>query len=196
MNPHIQVKKRKLEQVHLCIGTRGLPQDHPNRHALYVMNTILGGSVSSRLFQEVREQRGLAYSIYSDPSSYQDGGLLTVYAAASLRNASKVIALILKEFKKLKEKGIDGVELEKAKNHIKGSLMLSMEGTGSRMSKLAKEEINFGRYFSLAEVAREINKVSLRQVQELAHHLFDSKYLSLTALGKIDSKALPQELRL
>ena len=194
ITPHFQIKKRKLEQVHLCIGTQGLPQGHPDRYALYVMNTILGGSVSSRLFQEVRERRGLAYSIYSYPSSYQDGGLFTVYAGASAQNAPKVMGLILKELRKMKDKGIDVVELEKAKNHIKGSLMLSMESTSSRMSKLAKDELYFGRYFSLAEVAAEINKVSMDQVRQLAENIFNPKYLSLTALGKIDPEMLPKEL--
>ncbi|MDC4225677.1 MAG: hypothetical protein MPW15_15875 [Candidatus Manganitrophus sp.] len=104
--------------------------------------------------------------------------------------------MILKEFKRIKEKGIDAVELEKAKNHIKGSLMLSMESTSSRMSKLAKDELYFGRYFTLEEVVREINRVSLDQVQQLAKTLFDSKYLSLTALGKIDPGLLPQDLSL
>ncbi|MCG3116332.1 MAG: insulinase family protein [Candidatus Manganitrophus sp. SA1] len=196
MSPHFQVKKRNLEQVHICIGTQGLPHRHPDRYALYVLNTILGGSVSSRLFQEVRERRGLAYSIYSYPSSYQDGGLFTVYAGTGAKNAPKVIVLILKEFKRLKEKGVDPVELEKAKNHIKGSLMLSMESTSSRMSKLAKDELYFGRHFSLEEVVREINRVSLDQVQQLAKVLFDSKHLSLTALGKIDPTLLPQDLSL
>lgn len=196
INPHFQIKKRKLEQVHLCIGTQGLPHGHSDRYALYVMNTILGGSVSSRLFQEVRERRGLAYSIYTYPSSYQDGGLFTVYAGTSVPNAGKVIGLILKELKKLKDKGIDVVELEKAKNHIKGSLMLSMESTSSRMSKLAKDELYFGRYFSLAEVVGEINKVSLGQVHQLAETLFDPKYLSLTALGKVDPDEMPKELAL
>ncbi|MBI3803185.1 MAG: insulinase family protein [Nitrospirae bacterium] len=196
ITPHFQVKKRNLEQVHLCIGTQGLPHRHPDRYALYVLNTILGGSVSSRLFQEVRERRGMAYSIYSYPSSYQDGGLFTIYAGTGPQNAPKVISLILKEFKKLKEKGVEAGELDQAKNHIKGSLMLSMESTSSRMSKLAKDELYFGRHFSLEEVVREINKVSLEQVQGLAKSLFDSKYLSLTALGKIDPNLLPQELSL
>ncbi|MFY9271342.1 MAG: pitrilysin family protein [Candidatus Manganitrophaceae bacterium] len=192
--PHFQVKKRKLEQVHLCIGTKGLSHADPDRYALYVLNTILGGSVSSRLFQEVREQRGLAYSIYSFPSSYQDGGLFTVYAGTSAVHAPKVVGLIAKEFKKMKEKGVDATELEKAKNHIKGSLMLSMESTSSRMSKLAKDELYFGRSFSLQEIVREVDRVSGKQVHRLADTLFDAKNFSLTALGKIDAGQLPQDL--
>ncbi|MFQ5781197.1 MAG: M16 family metallopeptidase, partial [Nitrospiria bacterium] len=194
ITPHFQVKKRRLEQVHICIGTPGLPQGHPDRYALYVMNNVLGGGVSSRLFQEIRERRGWAYTIYSYPSSYQDGGLLTVYAGASAQNAPRVIERVVKELKKVKEKGIDGVELERAKNHIKGNLMLSMESTSSRMSKLAKDELYFGRCFTFREIIREIDKISLPQVQQLADSLFDPKFLSLTALGKINAKILPQTL--
>lgn len=197
LNPHFQVKQRKLEQIHLCLGTQGLPQNHPDRYVLAVINTVLGGSVSSRLFQEIRERRGLVYSIYSHLSSYQDGGLVTVYAGTSIQNAPKVAGLILKELKKLKEKGIGPDELEKAKNHIKGGIMLNMESTSSRMSKLAKDEIYFGRHFPLKEIVGEIDKVSVAQVMDLARLLFDTKNLSLTALGKIDpSTLLPQGLAL
>ncbi len=192
ITPHFQVKKRKLEQVHICIGTPGLKQGHPDRYALYVMNNILGGGVSSRLFQEVRERRGWAYTIYSYPSSYQDGGLLTIYAGASVQNAPRVIDRIIKELKKLKKKGVEALELERSKNHIKGNLMLSMESTSSRMSKLAKDEIYFGRSFTFRDIIREINKVSLEQVRQLSGTLFDSEALSLTALGKIDAKMLPK----
>jgi predicted Zn-dependent peptidase len=189
----VLLRKRKLEQVHLCLGTRGLPQGHPDRYALYILSTILGGSVSSRLFQEVRERRGLAYSIYSYLSSYQDVGLFTVYAATSRENFPKVISLILKEFKKIREKGVDVVELVKAKNHIKGSLMLSMESTSSRMSKLAKEELYFGRYFSLEEILGEIDKVDDR-VQALTREIFQPASYSLTALGAATRKDIPDSL--
>ncbi len=192
ITPHFQIKKRKLEQVHLCIGTPGLPQGHPDRYALYVMNNVLGGGVSSRLFQEIRERRGWAYTIYSYPSSYQDGGLLTVYAGASVQNAPRVIERVIKELKKVKKKGVEALELERSKNHIKGNLMLSMESTSSRMSKLAKDELYFGRSFTFREIIREINKVSLEQVRHLCEALFDSESLSLTALGKINAKMLPK----
>ncbi|MFQ5579538.1 MAG: M16 family metallopeptidase [Nitrospiria bacterium] len=192
ITPHFHVKKRKLEQVHICIGTPGLPQGHPDRYALYVMNNVLGGGVSSRLFQEIRERRGWAYTIYSYPSSYQDGGLLTVYAGASIQNAPRVIEHVIKELKKVKKKGVKALELERSKNHIKGNLMLSMESTSSRMSKLAKDELYFGRSFTFREIIREIDKVSLEQVRQLSDTLLDSGSLSLTALGKINSKMLPQ----
>jgi predicted Zn-dependent peptidase len=189
----LHIRKRKLEQIHLCLGTRGLPQGHRDRYGLFVLNTLLGGSVSSRLFQEIRERRGMTYSIYSYLSSYQDAGLFTVYAATSRKNFPKVIALILREFKKLRQKGVDKSELTMAKNHIKGSLMLSMESTSARMSKLAKEEIYFGRYFTLEEVLGEIEKVD-GAVQKLAYELFNPAYYSLTALGDVSRRNLPASL--
>ncbi|HET6369879.1 MAG TPA: pitrilysin family protein, partial [Nitrospiria bacterium] len=189
----LHIRKRKLEQVHLCLGTRGLPHGHRDRYGLYVLNTILGGSVSSRLFQEIRERRGMTYSIYSYLSSYQDAGLFTVYAATSRKNFPKVIGLILREFKKIRQKGVDKAELMKAKNHIKGSLMLSMESTSARMSKLAKEEIYFGRYFTLEEVLGEIDKVE-GTIQKLAYDLFNPAYYSLTALGEVSRRNLPASL--
>ncbi len=196
IQPSIQVKEKDLEQVHLCIGLPGLPDNHADRHALHILHTILGGSVSSKLFQEIRERRGLAYSIYSSLSAYQDGGLLTLYAATSAQNAPRVIELILKELRGLKEKGLDAVEMEEAKNHMKGNIMLSMESSSSRMSKLARNEIRFGRDFSLTELIRQINHVSKQQVHTLTQSLFDAKSLSFTALGKVDTGVVPQNISL
>ncbi len=189
--PRFSVKKRKLEQVHICISTPGLAVSHPQREALYVLHTILGGGISSRLFQEVRERRGLAYSIYSSPSFYQDGGLFTIYAGTGAKNAPQVVELIFKEIKKLKEKGVLGEELKKAKEHIKGGLLLSMESSGSRMGRLAKDELYFGRHFSLEEMLRGIHGVTLRRVHDVANTLFDPKSLSLTALGPVEAHMLP-----
>ncbi len=192
----VQIKEKDLEQVHLCLGLPGLPDNHVDRYALHVLHTILGGSVSSRLFQEIRERRGLAYSIYSSVSAYQDGGLLTFYAATGPQNTARVIELILKALRSLKEKGLDTVELEEAKNHIKGNIMLSMESSSSRMSKLARNELRFGKDFSLADVIRQINRVSKQQVHQLTQTLFDAHSLSFTALGKVDASVIPQNLNL
>lgn len=190
----IQVKKKRLEQLHLCLGTHGLPQGHPDRFGIFALHTLLGGSVSSRLFQEIRENRGLAYSIYSFPSFYKDVGLFSVYAATSAKSALTVIRLIIEELGKLKEKGISPSELEMVKNHIKGSLMLSMESTSSRMSRLAKDELSLGRYFSLGEVLAEVDKVSSSQIKRLARDLFHPQFLTLTALGPLTQKILPDLL--
>jgi len=194
IHPHVQVKRRKLEQVHLCVSLPGLSDTDPNRYALAVLNTILGGSVSSRLFQEVRERHGMAYSIYSSLSSYQGGGLVTLYAATRAQNTHKVLDLILKALRGIKENGIDTIELEEAKNHIKGSMMLGMESTSSRMGRLAKNEIRFGRDFSLSSVLRQIDKVQKRHVHHLADRFFDLRLLSLTAIGNIDASDLPDTL--
>jgi len=191
MTPQFQVKKKKLEQVHICISTPGLSIVHPQREALHLLNIILGGGVSSHLFQEVREQRGLAYSIYSAPSFYQDGGLFTIYAGTGAKNAPKVVELIFKEIQKMKKNGITEDEIKKAKEHIKGSILLSTENTGSRMSRLAKDELAFGRQFKLEEVIGGINRVTLKSVHEIANTLFNSKTISLTAIGPIEAHTLP-----
>ncbi|MBI3358360.1 MAG: insulinase family protein [Nitrospirae bacterium] len=191
MTPQFQVKKRKLEQVHLCISTPGLAITHPQREALHLLNIILGGGVSSHLFQEVREQRGLAYSIYSSPSFYQGGGLFTIYAGTGAKNAPKVVELIFKEIRKMKEKGVAAEELKKAKEHIKGNILLSTESSSSRMSRLAKDELSFGRQFKLTEVIGRINRVTLKSVYEVANTLFHSKSISLTALGPVEAHTLP-----
>lgn len=192
--PHIQVKKRKLEQTHLCIGTEGLSYLDPDRYALYLLNTILGGGASSRLFQEVREERGWAYSIYSSPASYLDGGLFTIYAGTSPKNVQNVIELVLNMLTHIKKDGVQANELTRAKHQTKGSMMLSMESTSTRMCRIAKEELYFGRGFTLKEIIREIDRVSLAQIQSLANRLFQQKSLSMTAIGQVDQKKLPQPI--
>jgi len=190
ITPHIQVKKRKLEQAHLCIGTRGLSSLDPDRYALYLLNTILGGGASSRLFQEVREERGWAYSIYSSPSSYLDCGLFTIYAGTSPQNVDNVVEVVLKMLNKVKKNGVDADELRRAKNQTKGSIMLSMENTSTRMGRIAKEELYFGRNFSLKEIVREIDKVSPMQLLDLANTLFTQESLSITAIGPVKQSTL------
>jgi len=189
-----KARRKPLEQIHFCLGTRGLAQNHPDRYAAYTLNTLLGGGVSSRLFQEVRENKGWAYSIYSVLSSYKDAGLFSVYAATSLETALKAIRLVLKEIKQIKEKGVNSTELDKAKGHMKGSLMLSLESTNSRMIRLAKDEIYFGRYVSLDEILKAIDRVSPRKIQKLAEELFDPQLLTLTTLGPLAKKDLPDNL--
>ena len=187
ITPRFSVKQKTLEQAHLCISTPGLSVSDPQREALHILHVLLGGGVSSRLFQEVRERRGLAYSIYSSPSSYQDGGLFTIYAATGAENAPKIVELILKEIRKVKANGISREEMKRAKEHIHGSLLLGLEGSGSMMSYLAKDELYFGRFFRLEEVIRRINRVTLQQVHDLANAIFDLKAISLTALGPVEA---------
>lgn len=190
----VTVKKKPLKQIHFCLGVPAIPQNHPDRYAAYTLNTLLGGGMSSRLFQEVRENRGWAYSIYSVISSYRDAGLFSVYAATSLETAIPATRLVMKEIRRIKQKGVELADLERAKGHMKGSLMLSLESTNSRMSRLAKDEIYFGRYVSLDEMVKGIERVTPQQIQRLAQELFDPSHLSLTTLGPLSKKDLPDNL--
>ena len=131
--------KKALEQVQLCIGVPAYPIAHEKRHAGYVLNTLLGGGMSSRLFQNIRERQGLAYSIYSDLNPYRDTGCLAVYAGTSLASASKVVQSVIGEFRKLKTEPVAEEELSRSKAQLKGSLMLSLESSTSRMSNLARQ---------------------------------------------------------
>jgi predicted Zn-dependent peptidase len=186
----LQVRKKRLEQAHLCLGLRGIPLAHKDRYAAHAVNAVLGGSVSSRLFQEVREKRGLAYSIYSYLSSFSDGGAMTVYAATRPRETARVVELVCKEIRRLRTSGIERPELERVKNQMKGSLMLSLESTHSRMSKLAKDELYEGRHVSLDEMMAEIDRVSIQQVLRLSRELFAVEELSVTALGPVSQRSV------
>jgi predicted Zn-dependent peptidase len=163
--------KKELEQVHLCLGTRSYPQAHADRYGCYILNTVLGGSMSSRLFQNVREKRGLVYSISSGVTAYSDAGIMSVYAGTSLDSVGKVLRLTLEEFRKLRGEPLPAEELRRAKDHLKGSLMLSLENTGSRMSHLARQEIYFGRQIGLDELLAGIEAVSAGDVQRIANEV-------------------------
>jgi predicted Zn-dependent peptidase len=176
--------KKELEQVHLCLGTPSYPQGHRDRYGLYIMNTVLGGSMSSRLFQNVREKRGLVYSISSGVTAYSDAGILTVYAGTSLDSVDQVVRLVVEELRRMKGDRLPADELRRAKDHLKGSLMLSLENTGSRMSHLARQEIYFGRRFSLDEVLAGIESVGADDVQRVSSEIF-SGGLSLSILGNL-----------
>jgi predicted Zn-dependent peptidase len=176
--------KKELEQVHLCLGTQAFPQGHDDRYGCYVLNTILGGSMSSRLFQNVRERRGLVYSISSGVTAYSDSGNLTIYAGSSLKNIDEVLKLTLDELRRLKVEPVPEPELRRAKDHLKGSLMLSLENTGSRMSHLARQEIYHGRHFGLDETLQGIAAVEASDVTRIASKLFRGD-LTLSVLGNL-----------
>ena len=163
--------KKELEQVHLCLGTPAYHQGHEDRYAAYIMNTVLGGSMSSRLFQNVREKRGLVYSIASGVTAYRDAGNLTVYAGTSLDSVDEVVRLTLLEFRKMKDEPMPADELRRAKDHLKGSLMLSLENTGSRMSHLARQEIYYGRQAGMDETLKKIEDVRADDVQRVANEI-------------------------
>lgn len=176
--------KDHLEQVHICLGSPAYPQNHPDRYGCAVLNTLLGGSMSSRLFQNVREKRGLCYAISSGITSYSDSGLFSVYAATSREQAPEVIRLTIEELRRLRREPVGDEELRRSRDHIKGSLLLSLEYSGARMSQLAREEIYFGRTFSLDELVTGIESVSADDVQRISRDLFDAP-LAACVLGDL-----------
>lgn len=183
-HPHLkQRRKKELEQVHICLGSPCYPQPHAKRFAAYILNTVLGGGMSSRLFQNIREKRGLVYAVFSGLNAYQDTGYLSVYAGTARENARQVIDLILQEFRQMKSTGISKQELQHAKDYLKGSLLLGLESSSSRMANLARQEMYFGRYISLDEIARSVDAVTTEQVQETASDFFAPGRLALTVLG-------------
>ena len=185
--------KKELEQVHLCLGVPSYPVPHEDRFSCYVMNTLLGGGMSSRLFQNIRERQGLAYAVFSELNPYRDTGCLSIYAGTSVESAGKVVELILKEFKDLKENRIPPDEIRRAKDHLKGSLMLSLESTSSRMSNLARQEIYFKKFFTLDELGESIENVTEDDVQRIAREFFEPKSIALTILGNLDGFKISRE---
>jgi predicted Zn-dependent peptidase len=195
-NTHARIalrNKKSLEQVHLCLGVPSYPLPHNDRFACYVLNTLLGGGMSSRLFQNIRERQGLAYAVFSELNPYRDTGCLSIYAGTSIESAKKVVESILKEFRELKEHAIPEDELRRAKDHLKGSLMLSLESTSSRMSNLARQEMYFGRFFSLDELVESIESVTAAEVQRIAQTFFDPKQIALTVLGNLEGFRITRE---
>ena len=174
---------KSLEQAHLCLGVSGVHQTHPLRYAAYVLNTLLGGGMSSRLFQEIREKRGKAYSVYSFSSSYKDVGYLGVYAGTSLEWVEEVIELILKELKQLAAGDIKDEEIRRTQGQLVGSMMLGLESTDSWMSHIARNEIYFGEPVTTDEICRGIRVVSRDAVVDLASTLFGSQGIALSLLG-------------
>jgi len=187
--PQVLVRTKELEQSHVCLGTNSYPQNHPDRYVGYIMNTVLGGSMSSRLFQNVREKRGLAYAVFSGLSAYRDAGNLTIYAGCSNEAVAEVVDLCVDELKALKRDEVPEPELRRAKDHLKGSLMLSLENTASRMSHLARQEIYFERHFGLDETLAGVERVTAADVQRVARDLFANGSLAATVVGP-----LPQDV--
>jgi predicted Zn-dependent peptidase len=186
----VLLRKKRLEQVHLCLGLKGVAAGHQDRYALYALNSVLGGSVSSRLFQEIREKRGLAYSIYSFLSGYSDGGMITVYAATRPKEVDRVVDLVCREIRRIGIKGVERKELERAKTQMKGSLMLSLESSHSRMSKLAKDELTHGRHMSLEDMLAHIDRVNEEQVFNVGRQFIRLDSLAITGLGPLAPRSL------
>ena len=191
--PKVVIRTKELEQSHICLGASSYPQNHDARYASYVLNTMLGGSMSSRLFQNIREKRGLAYSVFSGINAYRDAGSLTVYAGCANEAVGEVIDLVVEEMKVIKQAPVPDSELRRAKDHLKGSVMLSLENTASRMSHLARQEIYFDRQFSLDETLEGIERVTPADIQQVAHDVFSNGSLAATVLGQVNGLELPRE---
>ncbi len=193
-NPHITLKRKKaLEQVQLCLGVPAPPVNHESRYAVYLLNTMLGGGMSSRLFQSIREEQGLAYSIYSEMNPFRDTGSLCVYAGTAVDKTEKVLQLTLQEFRRLKEVAVSEGELKRAKDQLKSNIVIGMESSGSRMANLARQQMYYGRFFGVEEITKEIEAVKPADVQRLAQELFRPELMALTLLGNLGAMKIEQE---
>jgi len=191
--PHVTLRtKHELEQVHLCLGVPALPMADSRRFAVSVLNNVLGGGMSSRLFQNIRERQGLAYSIFSELNSYRDTGVLSVYAGTSLETAGQVVRLILEEFRRMKDEPLTEEELRRAKDHLKGATLLALEGSGQRMNSLARYHIYFNRHFTPAELIALLEKVTPEDVQQIAREFFQPHHIAASVVGNLDGFHLTQ----
>jgi predicted Zn-dependent peptidase len=193
VQPSIEVRQKDLEQSHVCFGTVALPQNHPDRYAAYALNTVLGGSMSSRLFQNVRERRGLAYAVFSSLSAYQDVGALSIYAGCGNDAVAELVDVVVAEIRHMRRQAVPADELRRAKDHLKGSLMLNLESTSSRMSHHARQEIYRDHADTLDEMLASIERVSVEEVQRLAAQFFDRQPLAVTVLGDVNGLAITTE---
>jgi len=185
--------KKSLEQVQICLGVPSPSITDGNRYITLILNTVLGGGMSSRLFQTIREERGMAYSIYSDLNPYRDTGTLCVYAGTSAAKALDAIDLILAEFRKMKEAPLGDEELTRAKDQVKGNILMGLESSNSRMANLARQEMYFQQFFTVDEIIARIDSVTADQVQSMAQRLFDPDKIAVTLLGRLDGIKLTRK---
>lgn len=185
--------KRSLEQVHVCLGVPCNAVSDPRRFSSYVLSTLLGGSMSSRLFQNIREKRGLAYSVFTEQMLYRDAGCFMVYAGTSLDSTKELIRLTLEEFRALREEPVSEEELRRAKDNMKGSFMLGLESTHSRMSHIARQHIFFGGHTTMDEILAAVEGVTAMSIQEMANEFFQPERLAVTILGNLNGFTLDRE---
>ncbi len=185
--------KKSLEQVQICMGVPSYPIAHEKRYASYILNSLLGGGMSSRLFQNIRERQGLAYAIYSDLSPYRDTGCLCVYAGTSRESAGKVVQSVVRELFRLKSETVSAEELRRSKDQLKGSLMLSLESSTSRMSNLARQEMYFDHFFTLDELIERIEAVSADELRAMAEEFFKTESIAVTVLGNLNGLKLTRK---
>ena len=191
--PHVTLKNKKsLEQTQFCLAVPSFPVAHPDRYAAFLLNSILGGGMSSRLFQAIREERGLAYSIYSEMNPFRDTGSLAVYAGCAADNARQVLDLTLAEFTKVKTEPVSAEELKRAKDQIKGNMVLGLESSSSRMSNLARQQMYHGRFFSVDEIISEVSRVEAEDLQRVAVELLQTERMALTLLGNLGNMKIDQ----
>ena len=185
--------KKSLEQVQLCIGVPSYSISHQKRYSSFILNTLLGGGMSSRLFQNIREKQGLVYSIFSELNPYRDTGCLAVYAGTSKESAPKVVQSVLREFRDLKEVPVTTEELVRAKAQLKGSLMLSLESSMARMSNLARQEMYYDRFYAMNEITDRIEAVQVEDVQKVAQEFFVADQIAVTVLGNLTGLKLSRD---
>ena len=186
--------KKALEQVQICLGVPSPPITDGNRYVTLILNTVLGGGMSSRLFQTIREERGMVYSIYSDLNPYRDAGTLCIYAGTSVGKALEVVDLILAELRKLKETPLTSEELTRAKDQVRGNILMGLESSNSRMANLARQEMYFQQFFTVEEIIARIDAVEAAQVQAMAQRLFDPERIAVTLLGRLDGIKLNRKM--
>ncbi len=193
-NRSIFCRTKDTEQVHICLGTPGLPMDHESIYVFQIINTILGGGLSSRLFQEIREQRGLVYSVFSYHSSYHDSGLFCIYTGLSKKNVRSALELVIKEIRDIQVHGVSSEELQRAKEQLKGNLLLSLESVNTRMSRLGKSQLYLGRVIPPDEVVRRIMAVTDDDIKELARNMLKPENFSLASVGPWDDGGILEEV--
>ena len=192
--PSISSHSKELEQVHLCLGARASSLSARERFAELLFNTLLGGNMSSRLFQEIREKRGLAYAVYSSISGYVDTGMIKVYVATDKEQTNKALELIVQFIKGIQNGDLDDGDLVRAKEYLTGGVWLGTENNDVLMTRLARNEFIFGRYVSYRELLRELNRVTLDEVVEASRRIFSPEGLSLTLLGPLDKDQIAVDI--
>jgi predicted Zn-dependent peptidase len=191
---HITLRtKRELEQLHICLGVPALPMTDRRRFAVSVLNNVLGGGMSSRLFQNIRERLGLAYAIFSEMSSYRDAGVLSIYAGTSLDTADQLVQCVVEELRRLRDELLGDEELRRAKDHLKGATLLALEGSGSRMSNLARYHIYFNRHFTPQELIEMLESVTADEVQQIAREFFRTDQVAASVVGNLNGFRLTRD---
>lgn len=180
--------------MHITLAVPSYPLAHPQRFAVSLLSNILGGGMSSRLFQNIRERQGLAYAVFSEVNPYSDAGMLAVYAGTGRQNIERVLRSVAGELKRLKQDAVSAEELRRAKDQMKGSLLLSLESTGTRMSNLARQQMYFGRLFTTEEILASLEKVTVEDLQQIAKEFFRPEKIAATVLGPLGHFKLRRDL--